>query len=556
MGTAPPDDASPPGAPPPEPRRRGRREFGVRGLAVQPEIALVALAALVVRGTAWALRPAILPDGADLLGAAEAVRTGGLGEILRAQHHPLPVALAAAAGWFGEPETVVSLAEVVLGALAVWPLHLVVRAACGRHAALVACILYAVLPKFVSVASTPLAEGFFLPSFITALGAACTAGRSRSAGGRTVRLAAAGLLAGCAYLCRPEGLVAGALVPWIAASQARRGRRVGSAVIVLAVFVAVSAPWVAALSSDRGGFALSPKKDLARFAGVAPLRDELPGDASTGMLAGVRGAIGALWDALGPGLLLAVPALLSLRRWSARHWRFTGTLLAGAVVYVLLLVRLRAGWGYAGGRHGLAAATLLLPFAGAGALWIVGFVRRTWARRVAALTLVWLAAIPLAVRAALRPDGEGGERERHLGRAVALAVMGEGGPGDGGTGEGGTGDVVLASFAQPLVAYYADRTLRNDPRGAGRRARNMRLLRDHGRLLAVSADLENRRRDLAEALRGAGAGWLVLDLFAEGRTAGATRMPGRDLAELLQRDGVLGTPAVAAGSELAAFPVR
>lgn len=528
------------------PGAASRRTRARRGLPIQPEIALVALVALLVRGAAWALRPAILPDGVDLLGAAEAVRAGGVGQAVQSQHHPIPVALSALAGRFGEPETVVSIALVVLGAAAVWPLHLLVRAAAGRHAALVACILYAVLPKFVSVASTPLAEGFFLPAFITALGAACTAGRSRTPLGRTVRLTLAGALAGAAYLCRPEGLLAGALVPWIAAAQARRGRKLAAAAIVALVFVAVSAPWVVALSAERGTFALTPKKDLARFAGLAPLRGDAVAPGGTGTLAGLRGALGAMWDALGPGLLLAVPAFLSVRRWGTRHWRLTGALLLGAAVCIALLVRLRAGWGYAGGRHGLAAATLLLPFAGAGALWVVGFVRRTWARRVAALTLLWLAAIPLALRAALRPDGEGGERERHLGRAIAEAAMER----------PSAGDVVVASFAEPLVAYYADRTLRADARGAGRRARNVRLLRDHGPLLSVSADLENRREALAATLRGSGAGWIVLDLFSESRGPGATRIPGRDLTALLSRDGRIGVPAVSAGSELAAFPVK
>jgi hypothetical protein len=209
-------------------------------------------------------------------------------------------------------------------------------------------------------------------------------------------------------------------------------------------------------------------------------------------------------------------------------------------VLCALLLRLSTGWGYAGGRHALTAACLLLPFAGEGLTTLVGFLSRAVRRRRAALALTIALTVPLGVTAVLRPDGESGERERLLGEQIGRAER-----------ERAGGDVVVASFREPLVAYYADRELRS----TGRRVRNQRLLREHAALLTVSAELEGRRADLVRALRASGASWLVLRLWPRGSGADGPKAPGDELAARLLEDGALGTP-VLASSELAAFPVR
>jgi hypothetical protein len=299
------------------------------------------------------------------------------------------------------------------------------------------------------------------------------------------------------------------------------------------MFLLVALPWIAALSADRGMLALSPKKDVGRFLGVT----DAPKD--SGAAAAIAGGARAMWGALGPVLLVVVAGALPHGRWGPRHRRVRLLLLLTAAALFVLVVRLHDGWGYSGGRHALAASCLLLPFAGEGAMTLVGFISRTGRRRAAAILLTMLAAIPLAVYAILRPAGEGGENERHLGRAIALASADAG------------DEVVIASFSETLVAYYADRELRP------RRARNVRLLRDHAKLLRVSADLADARDALAKALRDSGARWLVLDLYSKTRERDGDppRAAGSDLAKRLLEDGVIGTPVVASGSELAAFPV-
>jgi hypothetical protein len=520
--------------------RRGLRRT-LRWLRAAPETRLLLLLALAVRVVAWVLRPAILPDSADLLGAAERVRELGPPALLGANHHPLPVVLFALLGRLGDPETLGAAAAALLGAAAVVPLHALARRSCGRHAATSACVLYAVLPKFVSVTSVPLAEAVFLPLFLGGLAAAMAAGVARSPRERRIRLVVAGLASAAAYLCRPEGLVGGAAAALGAALQGRRGTRIASFLLVAAVFCAASAPWVVTLSVEREALTLSPKKDLARFAGAAPAPAEAPPGERPSPAAAIRRTSEALWDAVGPALPFVALGAFPRSRWRRRqHFRARWTLLLTAAVLCALVVRLHAGWGYAGGRHLLGAGALLLPFAGEGAVTAFAFFSRTRHRRLGALLLTTFLAIPLGVRAVLRPDGEGGLRERRLGEALAAAEEGRAG-----------GDVLVASFREPLVAYYADRALRED----GRRCRNVRLLREHGNLLSVSCDLEGARAALAAHLRSSGATWLVLDVYDEVPDVGGARPAGRDLADRLVGDGVIAREVLACGSELAAFPV-
>jgi hypothetical protein len=148
--------------------------------------------------------------------------------------------------------------------------------------------------------------------------------------------------------------------------------------------------------------------------------------------------------------------------------------------------------------------------------------------------------MPMAVVAILRPGGESGDRERELGEQIAGVERQR--PG---------GTVVIASFAEPLVAYYADRALRDH----GRRARNLRLPRRRfGDLLAVSPELEGRRAELVRELREQGAAWLVLPLWRERETPSGRRATGRSLAQALLDDGAVTVP-VEGAVEIAAFPV-
>ncbi len=500
-----------------------------------------------VRLLAMLASPAVLNDSVSLLRAAARMTDEGPGILLRIPHHPLPVALFSLVGRFVDPLVAASVLCAVGSAIAVWPLHALARRACGRHAALATCLLYAVLPKAVEVGAVPLAEGIALPFFLGALALAAGA-RDASRGVTIRRLVGAGSLAGLAFLCRPEALIAFPAALAAAALDGREGkaRRAG---LVAAGFLVLALPYVALLSQERGRLTLSPKKDVVRFIGAAaPVRDAVSGPAvaapepppeahSGGLMNVARGTAGALESALTvPLILLVVLGAVPPRRWRRRRARRPRLLIGcTALVLIALVARLHAGWGYGGGRHTIAAAVLLLPFAGEG-LAVLGsiFPRVTTRRRFLIVTSAVL-AMPLAATAVLRPPGEGGVGERRLGEALGREIERRAGPGT---------HAVIASSAEPLVAFYADRVL---ARGGGS-ADDLPLWGRFLRPLTRGAALDDVVVAVRKELARGDADWLVLDVLDD---------EGPDVALLraLRERGAVAESTIAAGSELAAIEV-
>jgi hypothetical protein len=524
----------PPEAPPaPEGGRARLRWFRARS-----EVIWLVLVALAVRAAAAWASPAILNDSVSLLGSAERIGKGGLEAWAQGPDHPLlPWLISLFAGTWDE-ETVATSICVFSGALAVWPLHVLARHASGRHAATAACIVYAALPKAVGVSSVPLTSAAFLPLFLSGLSLVLTASVPSSKRRRLFRLLGAGLLCALAYLCRPEGLVAAGGAALGALLFVPRGRKFAGAGIVALAFVLVAAPYAVALSRDAGHLTLSPKKDVVRFVGAAdaPLESNITREAAQDAASALEGALTA------PLLLLVLVGVFLPGRWrNPRSRRTRLFVLLTAAVVIALVIRLQLGWGYGGARHLLPAAVLLLPFAGEGFLFLGAFLSRTIARRRLAVVLAAFLAVPYAVKCVLRPEGEEQSDARALGERLAAQAR-----------DAHATNVVVATFREPLVAYYARRSLRD----VGGEARDVRLWGRFGPLY-TNVDSSQDRAALAAALRADGAQWLVLDLFRTATSAsGATIVPGRMLAERLASDGVIGTPVVSAGSPLTAFPVR
>ena len=508
------------------------------------EVLWLVLLALAIRACAAWVNPSILNDSVTLLRSAERIRAEGLQAVLTMPDHPLvPWLVSLTSPAHLNSETAATALAVVAGAFAVWPLHVLTRRACGRHAATGACILYAALPRAVGVASVPLTSAVFLPLILAAVSlsdAACVpASRNR----RIVRLVSAGAMAGLAYLCRPEGIVAALAAVVTVLLLFRQRRRILAAIIVAAAFLVVAAPYAIALSNQAGRFALSPKKDVARFAGVADLPPpvlQAARDAAPAAYESASALDGALTT---PVIVLALVGAFGMSRWRHRRAARARLVLLGvAVVFGALVMRLQSGWGYGGARHILPGALFLLPFAGEGLLVLGGFIGRVVARRRLAVVMASFAAIPYAALALLRPVGDDLAPRRRLGEALAGASRAA----------SPAPKLVVASFAEPLVAYYARESLR--PEGD---ARDVPLWGAFGRLLVDRPDYEGQRAELVGVLRREGAKWLVLDLFRTQRKAtGETVNPGRLLAQSLTEDGALGAPVVSPGERLVAFPVN
>ncbi len=523
----------------------------LRWVRAATETRWLVLLAFVIRGAAAFVNPAILNDSAGLVRAARRLVVEGPAIFFvepLLPHHPLPPTLIALGSFVADPELVATLLSLIGSALAVWPLHALARWACGRHAAAAACILYAALPKAVEAGAVPLAEGFFLPFFLGSLALTIAALEGQRRVG--ARLAGAGLCAAVAYLCRPEGLIAApaCLAALVIAARRARVRRAG---FFLAGFLFLALPYAGLLTHARGRLALSPKKDVARFVGAATTQPipaagvpeiatgvpEVPTAPPRTVLHAVRGTIGAYDSALtAPVALLVILGLLPFRRWRRRRSRPPRLLLAGtAAVLGALVVRLQTGWGYGGGRHILASAALLLPFAGEGLAVLGAVLPRVTSRRRFALVLALLLSIPLASRAVLRPAGVGGLDARQLGAELAERST-------------AAGTLRVASFAEPLVAYYADRDLRQ----GGGEAVDIPLWGIHGRAIKRHGVDSERLDDLVERLVAERADWIVLDLFRRAPDGG---VPHRDVLAGLVERGAVSPVAVARGSEIAAFRV-
>lgn len=509
------------------------------------EVLWLFVLALVVRGVAAWANPAILPDSVSLLRGADRLRGEGLGAVSSLREHPLLPWLVSHLPADLDAETAATAICVLAGAIAVWPLHVIARRACGRHAATAAGILYAALPKAVGVASVPLASALLLPLFLSGLSLACVASLPSSSLRRWLRLAGAGALCGLAYLCRPEGLIAAGGAAIAASALAQRGRKLVAGGVVALAFVAVAAPYVTHLSEGADRVVVTPKKDLSRFVGLAPAPAE-----SASRPAGeeepsvVRESASAIEGALtAPLFVLALAGAFLPTRWRRRGAAGArGALLVTAAAFVAALLRLRSGWDYGGARHVLAGCLLLLPFAGEGFVFVGVFITRAVARRRLAVVLASFVAIPMAVKTILRPEGESMADARALGELLGEMQRAR-----------SREELVVASFKEPVVAWYAERTL-----GPAARARDLPLwgrFRQPSRAAERPGAADALRAELAATLRREGARWLVIDLFEEPDERDPLPS-GRELADALVDDGVLATPCVAAGSSLAAFAVR
>src|SRR5438094_434439 len=269
---------------------------------VDPALLSALAVGLVVRLARIARAPLIHPDGPAYLALASDLLHGDVRRVLESYYSPAYpglVAIAIAAG--GAPEVAGRLAAAGAGLAALPLLHTLTRRLLGARAAGVAVLTAALHPALVKAAADVLPEtlaGAFLLAWLVVL--------VRAQG--TVGLAAAGALAGAAYLARPEGVL---LVPLGVAWAVRRQHRAALVAYVVAALLVMS-PALLALHARSGLWQLSPRE--ARLAATAAVGAE-PTLVATlvhhpvALLARtlVGGATQLVYDAKVLGVLLAVP---------------------------------------------------------------------------------------------------------------------------------------------------------------------------------------------------------------------------------------------------------
>ena len=322
---------------------------------VDPALLSALAVGLVVRLARIARAPLIHPDGPAYLALASDLLHGDVRRVLESYYSPAYpglVAIAIAAG--GSPEVAGRLAAAGAGLAALPLLHTLTRRLLGARAAGVAVLTAALHPALVKGAADVLPEtlaGAFLLAWLVVL--------VRAQG--TVGLAAAGALAGAAYLARPEGVL---LVPLGVAWAVRRQHRAALVAYVVAALLVMS-PALVALHARSGLWQLSPRE--ARLAATAAVGAE-PTLVATlvhhpvSLLARtlVGGATQLVYDAKALGVLLAVPFVVGLAGAAGRAT--VGPLLVAACFTALPLALNPSP------RYAVPLVPLLLPSTAAGLL--------------------------------------------------------------------------------------------------------------------------------------------------------------------------------------------
>ncbi|HNR11840.1 MAG TPA: glycosyltransferase family 39 protein [Thermodesulfobacteriota bacterium] len=373
-------------------------------------IVLLIVLALVLRVIALERLYVIARDGIRFLDLAEQYRAGALKEALAHPYHPLyPMLIALAGSVIGNLEAAGKTVGLVLSSLTVIPLFFLGMRTVGFRAAIVTTLFYVFQPYSVRFSVDVISDATFLFFFISslALGMEPTGpGKSHFWG-----TAAAGLCAACAYLTRPEGILAiGFLLIWyglFVSMQYRYLRKaVVQSVILLATFVILAFPYAAFIKAHTGIWQLSMKPSVSKSLHVLSVFDDQ--EQSTGFYHATQPGFGegALLAPVKPNpwidnptimqsvsapvlkLIETYPYVLFLffivgcRVCWRQKLRYPGSALAMlTAMHLIVLCYVFYSIGYVSRRHFVPLIAMSLPIAGLG-FWELHRLVAQWAARM------------------------------------------------------------------------------------------------------------------------------------------------------------------------------
>jgi 4-amino-4-deoxy-L-arabinose transferase-like glycosyltransferase len=231
-------------------------------------------AAFLVRLTLYLGTAIFGTDSAQFLLMADWMSEGRFEEALSITYHPLYPMLIAALNPLmpGGTEVAGFWISMVLGSAAVLPLFFLVRAIFGRPAAFFAALIYAFQWHTVELHADVMTEGtfcFFL------YGAAWLCWRAME-DPSLVRFIVTGIAAVAAYLTRPEGILAVALViGWpladLAFRRERPWRRLASVSLCAVTMLLLAFPFLLWVHSKMGAWKLSAKSSVHKPESVTPI---------------------------------------------------------------------------------------------------------------------------------------------------------------------------------------------------------------------------------------------------------------------------------------------
>jgi 4-amino-4-deoxy-L-arabinose transferase-like glycosyltransferase len=250
------------------PERRRARNGG------WPLAAIVALA-VGLRVLAWHNAVQMTNDGVDFLWQAERLLEGDVHGALSHPYHPLYAMLTALLALATGDVLVAAVAvSIVAGVAIVLGVHALARLALPNRpdVAWGAALLAALHERTLILTSDVASDGLFLGLFLLSLALVLEAEQRRQF---KLRMLLSGLLAGLAYLARPEALfLVGVALLWVLLGVARRTGRRGRPLprppiylaglgAFLAGLVVIAAPYVWAMHAISGGWGLSLKPSMA-----------------------------------------------------------------------------------------------------------------------------------------------------------------------------------------------------------------------------------------------------------------------------------------------------
>jgi 4-amino-4-deoxy-L-arabinose transferase-like glycosyltransferase len=230
--------------------------FGVVGLC---------FGAFLIRYLAWRQTAVMFNDGPVFIGLARLISSGEWSAALAHPFHPLyPFAIAIAQGFIERWDSAAAAVSILAGTASTAALFWFLRAAFDRQIAWVGSFLFAVHPYAVAHSADVQSDGLYTFLFLSSVALLWRAYREISVGAAL----GAGLVAGLAYLTRPEGL--GVVLVGVGGCGvliAFRRWGIGRGAMVMAALAAgallLVAPYVMLLHAQSGAWVITQKKSAS-----------------------------------------------------------------------------------------------------------------------------------------------------------------------------------------------------------------------------------------------------------------------------------------------------
>ncbi len=230
---------------------------------------IVALA-LLIRVVVSSLTFLISRDGVRFIEVACSLAANDMHRIVAEQYHPLYPFFIYLVHFISPDWSVAArMAAIIMGGLTVIPLFYISKTLFDKRVAIITTLVYAFHPYAVRYSADALSESTYIFFFLCALWVGYKACHDKL---RPLLALCAGVLVGCAYLTRPEGLgmmlIVGATIVLRRYSVSYKGQFLKKTVAVFLLITGVvvcSFPYTYILKQETGQWRITTKKSIGDF---------------------------------------------------------------------------------------------------------------------------------------------------------------------------------------------------------------------------------------------------------------------------------------------------